>query len=161
MSLDTSYFGIEGKRHVVPRCRWLLVIELPCKDEVILNSKLRFSKDIVSTLHKSKILGLRAGTQPHRFIGVWFVVVKDRVFVRPWNNKPQGWYQAFMNEPVGLIQIANQEIPVRVRKSRGERLLNEIDAAYKEKYPTPGSRQYVIGFANEYRRTTTLELLPR
>jgi hypothetical protein len=126
-----------------------------------LSSKIGFSKDIVDILYKSKIIGLRAGTQPHRFIGVWFVVVKDRVFVRPWNNKPQGWYQAFLNEPIGLMQIADQELPIRVRRSRGERLMDAIDAAYKEKYPTPGSREYVLGFAKEHRRATTLELLPR
>ena len=80
--------------------------------------------------------------------------------MRPWNNKPQGWYQAFMNEPVGLILIADREMPVRVRKSRGERLMDAIDAAYAEKYPTPGSRNYVIGFAMKHRRAATLELLP-
>lgn len=42
----------------------------------------RFSDDILATIHESKILGLRASTQPHRFIGVWAVVVNKRVFVR-------------------------------------------------------------------------------
>ena len=120
----------------------------------------RFSRDVLTAFHTNKILGLRAGLQPHHFIGVWVVVVKERVFVRSWNNKPQGWYQAFRKEPSGLIQIAGRELPVRARKARGERLMDAIDLAYREKYPTPGSRQYVVGFAHARRRATTLELRP-
>jgi len=120
----------------------------------------RFSNAIVTALHTSKIIGLRAGTQPHRFVGVWVVVVKERVFVRPWNNKPEGWYQAFRKEPEGAIQITGQELRVRARKAYGERLMDAIDLAYREKYPTPGSRHYVRGFARPRRRATTLELLP-
>jgi len=114
----------------------------------------------LGALRKSKILGLRAGKRPHRFTGVWFVVVDDRVFVRTWDNKPDGWYQAFLKEPAGVMHLAERELRIHTRKARGERLMDAIDAAYKEKYPTPGSRQYVIGFAKAQRRATTLEALP-
>jgi hypothetical protein len=125
-----------------------------------MRAKSQFSSAVLAALHTSKIIGLRAGTQPHRFIGVWVVVVKERAFVRPWNNKPQGWYQAFLKEPVGMIQIAERELRVRARKARGERLMDAIDLAYRAKYPTPGSRGYVEGFARPHRRATTTELLP-
>ena len=91
----------------------------------------RFPDDLLAAIHESKILGLRAGAQPHRFIGVWVVVVNKRVFVRPWNNKPQGWYQVFLEEPHGMIQVAGREIRVRTRKTRGERLMDAIDLAYR------------------------------
>jgi hypothetical protein len=120
----------------------------------------RFSDDILATIHQSKIIGLRAGTRPHRFIGVWVVVVNKRVFVRSWNDKPQGWHRVFLQEPHGAIQIAGREIRVRARKTRGERLMDAIDLAYREKYPTPGSRKYVAGFARARRRATTTELAP-
>jgi hypothetical protein len=120
----------------------------------------RFSPDVLAALDASKILGVRAGTQPHRFIGVWVVVLKERVFVRSWNNKPNGWYQAFLMDPQGTIQVAGHELPVRARKARGERLMDAIDLAYRAKYPTPGSRKYVEGFARARRRATTLELVP-
>jgi hypothetical protein len=121
---------------------------------------LQFSKTTLAALHTNKIIGLRAGTQPHRFLGVWVVVVKGRVFVRPWNNKPGGWYQAILEEPQGVIQVGERELRVRARKARGERLMDGIDLAYREKYPTPGSRKYVEGFARARRRATTIELLP-
>jgi hypothetical protein len=119
------------------------------------------SRPVVSALAAAKIIGLRAGIAPHRFIGVWVVVVNGRAFVRPWNDKPQGWYRAFLDEPRGILQVGEREVPIRTRKSRGERLMDAIDRAYSEKYPTPASRKWVTGFALPKRRTTTLELLPR
>lgn len=125
-----------------------------------------FSTSIISALQKAKIIGVRAGkaprgSAPHRFIGVWHVVVKNRLFVRPWNNKPGGWYAAFLKEPHGVLQVAEREVNIKTRQARGEKLMDAIDAAYAEKYPTPGSRNYVKGFAQPARRATTLELLPR
>ena len=121
----------------------------------------RFSTPALTLIAGSKILGIRAGIRPHRFLGVWVVVVKGRVFVRPWNDKPGGWYRVFLEEPRGVIQIAGREIRVRARMARGERLYDAIDRAYGEKYTTPASRQYVRGFARPKRRKTTTELLPR
>jgi hypothetical protein len=120
----------------------------------------RFSKPVVSAIHASKIIGIRAGKQAHRFIGIWVVVVQDRVFVRPWNNKPKGWYQTFLNEPEGRIQVGERELRIRARKARGGRMMDAIDLAYGEKYPTRGSRGFVEGFALPQRRATTIELLP-
>jgi len=125
-----------------------------------MKKKPQFSNRILAAFNASKIIGLRAGTQSHRFIGVWFVVVKDRVFVRTWDNKPQGWYQTFLKEAEGRIQVAEREVRVRARRARGERLMDAVDFAYAEKYPTPGSRKYVEGFALAHRRATTIELLP-
>jgi hypothetical protein len=125
-----------------------------------METKPRFPKRILTTLESSKIIGLRAGKKPHRFIGVWVVIVKDRVFVRTWDNKPEGWYQTFLKEPVGRMQIAERELRIRAKKARGERLMDAIDLAYAQKYPTPGSRKYVEGFALPHRRATTIELLP-
>jgi hypothetical protein len=118
----------------------------------------KFSSSILASIDKSKILRIRAGTE-HRFTGIWVVVLKDRVFVRPWNNKSSGWYQAFHQDPLGAIQILDHEIHIRARKSRGERLFDKIDQAYAEKYRTPANRKYVRGFALPKRRMMTLELI--
>ena len=120
-----------------------------------------FSKPALAALDAAKILGVRAGTE-HRFTGVWVVVVKGRVFVRSWNDKPSGWYHAFVDEPLGVIQVPNgREMRVRAKTVRGEGLLDTIDRAYGEKYNTPASRKWVRGFAQARRRKTTLEFVPR
>jgi hypothetical protein len=119
----------------------------------------RFSAAHLGWLRASKILGVRAGTE-HRFTGVWVVVVQNHVFVRSWDNKPDGWYQTFTKNPFGAIQVSGLEIPVRARKVRGERLIDAIDLAYAEKYNTPASKKYVRGFALPKRRQTIVELMP-
>src|SRR3979411_1270131 len=102
----------------------------------------RFPKDIVAAIRDAKILGIRAGTKPHRIIGIWAVVVEGRVFVRSWSLKARSWYRAFLQDPRGVIQVAGRTIPVHAVRTRSERLKDAIDRAYLEKYDTPGSVKY-------------------
>jgi hypothetical protein len=118
----------------------------------------RFSEAALVDLAKAKILGVRAGTE-HRYTGVR-VVVEGRAFVRSWNDKPTGWYRAFQAEPLGSIQLAGQEIAVRARRLRGDRLRDAVTQAYGEKYNTKASEKWVRGFAEPGRAAATLELLP-
>jgi hypothetical protein len=106
------------------------------------------------------MLGIRAGKEPHKFTGIWFVVVKDRLFVRPWNDKTAGWHRTLSSERRGAIELFGREIRVRARPVRGERLFDAIDGAYAEKYPSKASRKWVRGFATARRRETSTELLP-
>jgi hypothetical protein len=114
----------------------------------------------LSSIDETTYLRIRSGTA-HRFIAVWVVVVKGRVFVRSWNDKAGGWYRAFLDEPRGAIEIAGRAVAVRARKARGERLMEAIEDAYAAKYTTPASRFYVRGFRTARRRSATLELRPR
>src|SRR5689334_3357166 len=119
----------------------------------------RFSRPTLGELAEAKILGVRAGAE-HRHTGVWVVVAEGRAFVRPWNDKPTGWYRAFRAEPRGSIQLAGREIAVRARWTRSERLRQAVTRAYAEKYDTKASEKWVRGFAEPSREATTLELLP-
>ncbi len=120
----------------------------------------RFSKRVLAALDATKILRIRAGTEPHRFIGIWVVAVNGRVFVRSWTDEPRGWHQTFLQDPRGAIQIGGREIPVRARQAHGERLRDAIDLAYRAKYAGPGSRKWAAGLTRPRRRATTTELLP-
>jgi len=120
----------------------------------------RFPKTTVAAIRDGKILGIRAGTKPHRIIGIWAVVVEGRVFVRSYSLKPRSWYRTFLEEPTGVIEVEGKEIPVRPIFTRSERLKKAVDRAYREKFPTPGSRQFVEGFKAKKRRDTTTELVP-
>ena len=64
-----------------------------------MKTKRHFSDDLLTALQESRGLRIRAGTGRHRFIAIWFVLVKDRVFVRSWSVKPDGWYRAFLHTP--------------------------------------------------------------
>ena len=120
----------------------------------------RFPKSIVNAIRDAKILGIRAGTKPHRIIGIWAVVVAGRVFVRSYSLKPRSWWRTFQEEPRGVIQVDGRQIKVRPVFTRSERLKTVVDRAYREKYNTPGSLIFVKGFRLKKRRDTTTELVP-
>jgi hypothetical protein len=123
-------------------------------------AKRRFPSDVVSAIRDGKILGIRAGSQPHRFIGIWAVVVEGRVFVRSWSLKPRSWYRTFLEEPHGAIQVMDKEIHVRAVHTRSERLKQAVSRAYLEKYNTPGSIKYARDLGRAKSRDTTTELVP-
>jgi hypothetical protein len=126
-----------------------------------MKTRRRFSKPVVAAIAKDKILGVRAGSGDHRFIGVWMVVVDGRVFIRSWGLKRRGWYTAFREDPTGTIQAAGRELRVRAITSVPEKTKAAVDAAYAEKYNTPGAVKYVRGFKrSKKRRDTTTELVP-
>jgi hypothetical protein len=122
--------------------------------------KRQFSDDILAALQESKGLRIRAGTGRHRFIGIWFVVVNERVFVRSWSVKPQGWYRTFRKEPRGAVQVASNKIPVRALTIGNKTLRDAIDLAYLEKYNTQGALRYAKDLGSAKSRATTLELVP-
>jgi len=96
-----------------------------------MNAKRQFPENILAVLRENKGLRLRAGKSQHRFIGIWVVVVKDRAFIRSWSVKPNGWYQTFLKEPYGTIQVGDHEIAVRAVHIKGLRLRDAIDLTWK------------------------------
>ena len=125
-----------------------------------MKTKRRFPAKILAALRDDKMLRIRAGTGPHRFIGIWAVVVEGRVFVRSWSLKPRSWYRTFLEEPRGVVLVGGREIAIRAVGTRSERLKDAIDDAYLEKYNTRGSLKYARDLGREKSRATTTELVP-
>jgi hypothetical protein len=121
----------------------------------------RFAREVAEAIGEQAMLRIRAGAGPHRFIGIWAVVVSGRVFVRSWSLKPRSWWRTFLEQPVGAIQIEGREWPVRAVQVASERLRDAIDRAYLEKYHTPGAVKYARDLGSERSRSTTTELVPR
>lgn len=122
----------------------------------------RFSPAVVAAVRSGKYFGIRAGSEPHRFIGIWAVCVEGRVFVRSWSMKPRSWWRTLLLEPRGAFQVPGRARAIKVRavQARSERLRDAVDRAYGEKYDTKSSLKYVRGFASAKRRATTTELVP-
>ena len=123
-------------------------------------AKRQFSDDILVSIQGSKGLRIRAGTGQHRFIGIWVVVVRGRVFVRSWSVKPNGWYRTFLKEPRGTIQLKEREIAVRAVPIKSEGLRDAIDRAYLDAYNTAGALKYAKDLGSAKSRDTTIELVP-
>jgi hypothetical protein len=119
----------------------------------------KFPSRMTKAIDEIKYLKIRSGD--HRFIRVWVVVVDGRVCVRSWNDKPKGWYRAFLDEPQGDIVVDEREVVVRAVPVRTAALNDAVDAAYGAKYTTKASQKYVKGFKSAKRKAATIELLPR
>ncbi|HJS18321.1 MAG TPA: DUF2255 family protein [Anaerolineales bacterium] len=125
-------------------------------------TKSRFPDEVLAAIQEDKILGIRAGRDSnHRVIGVWMVAVEGRVFVRSWGMKSRSWWRTLLEDPYGSMFVSDREIPVRTIQTRSERLKDLVSAAYKEKYNTPGSIQFVKDMSRKKSRDTTAELVPR
>jgi hypothetical protein len=120
-----------------------------------------FDAKTLQALRTGKYVWIRAGDD-HRFIAIWCVVVKDRLYVRSWNVKPEGWHRAFLESKRGAIRLSKdgEKIPVRARPVTSERSKDAVDAAFAEKYTTRSALQYVKGFRLVKRRNATIELRP-
>lgn len=120
-----------------------------------------FGAETLAAIRDAQVIGIRAGTQPHRFIAIWAVVAQGRVFVRSWSLKPRSWFRTFHEEPRGTITVDGREIPVRAVFTKSERLKDAVSRAYLQKYDTPGSLRYARGLGRPKSRATTTELVPR
>jgi len=119
-----------------------------------------FPDEILALIKRGKILGIRAGKDSvHRVIGIWVVVVDGRVFVRSWSMKPISWWRTLLEDPHGSMFVGGKEIRIRAIQTRSERLKDLVSLAYKEKYNTPGSVQYVKEMSRQKSRDTTTELV--
>jgi len=125
-----------------------------------MKTKRKFPGKILAAIRDDKMLRIRAGTGPHRFIGIWAVVVEGRVFVRSWSLKPRSWYRTFLEEPQGAILVDGREVAVRAVRTRSDRLKDAIDEAYLEKYNSRASLKYARDLGRAKSRDTTTELVP-
>jgi hypothetical protein len=125
-----------------------------------MKAKRGFADEVLAAIDKGKILGIRAGTEPHRIIGIWAVVVEGRVFVRSWSLKPRSWWRTFLEQPRGVVEVEGREIPVRAVQTRSERLKDAVSRAYLDKYTTPGSIKFARDLGRARSRATTTELVP-
>ncbi|HEY7407565.1 MAG TPA: DUF2255 family protein [Gemmatimonadaceae bacterium] len=119
-----------------------------------------FAPKVLAAIRDGQVIGIRAGTQPHRVIGIWAVVVQGRVFVRSWSVKPRSWFRTFHDEPRGIVTVNDREIPVRAVFTRSEPLKDAVSRAYLEKYHTPGSVKFARDLGGAESRATTTELVP-
>ena len=122
----------------------------------------RLSRPVIAAADAAGIMGIRAGARSeHRFIGVWPIVVSGRLFARSWALKKSGWNQAFLDDPLGVIQVGDRVLRIRAVRVKSERIRDAIDDAYAEKFDTKASQKYVRGFRSPRRRDSTVEFVPR
>ena len=120
----------------------------------------KFPPEVLESIREGKYLWIRAG-EKHRYIAIWSVLIRGRLFIRSWYLRPGGWFDAFLDEKRGTIRYAKDgpEIPVRGKQVKSESTWSAVDRGYAEKYTTPSSLKYVRGFRAAKRRKRTMELV--
>lgn len=119
----------------------------------------RFSPEVIGQLDTAKSLGVRSGDR-HKFTFIWACVVDGRLLARSWNDKPTGWFRAFLKQPVGAIRLKGKDIPARGVRVRSTRLISALSKAYAGKYEYKGAQHYVVGFRTPRRKAATMEFVP-
>ena len=69
-----------------------------------MKAKRLFPDEVLAILRQAKGLGIRAGKSQHRFVGIWVVMVEDRV--RSWSVEPNGWYRMLLSSVVVARDLA-------------------------------------------------------
>ena len=115
--------------------------------------------DFVSAVHEARRIDIRAGARPHRFIPIWAVVVKRRIFVRSWSLKPRSWYRTLLEDPRATIRVGDRAVRVRAVHTRSARLKAAVDRAYLAKYGGPTEIRFARDLARAESRASTTELV--
>jgi hypothetical protein len=122
------------------------------------NTKI-FSPEILHHVEKHKMISIKAGTAPHRFLEIWSVLVDHQVFIRSWALK-KGWYETFLKEGVGEIKIRESIIPVKAKMVDDTAMIHRVSNAYHTKYNSFMDRSYTNDMVSPASEATTLELMP-
>jgi hypothetical protein len=121
----------------------------------------RFPARLLKAIAEGSYVKVRAGLGDHAFRAIWAVVVGDRVFVRSWSLKPDGWHRTFLKDSRGALLVGGREVAVRAVQTRSERLRDAVSAAYLAKYDSAASLKYAKDLGRARSRATTTELVPR
>jgi len=130
-----------------------------CQDTAMENDHPTPKTKLLQKFREGKIISIKCG-EDHRFIGLWPVVVVDKIFVRSWALDKMGWYHAFLKNPKGYIRINKMEIEILTRPVRSIRLNQLISQAYVDKYTSPGALKYVKDLIGKRSARSTTEILP-
>lgn len=120
-----------------------------------------FPREFLGAINARHYLIISGSGDGHRFLPIWSVVDGGRIFIRSWNLKPGGWHASRKRNAVpSNSRATGDEIAVRAKRVRSERVRDLVDEGFKKKYTTAASLKYVKGFGTKKRRDATFELVP-
>ena len=91
---------------------------------------------------------------------IWVVRVGDDLYVRSWRGRTGAWFRGTQVRHEGHVRAGGVEKDVTFVEEADPDINNQIDAAYRTKYPQYGA-QYVDPMVGPEARAATIKLVPR
>lgn len=119
-----------------------------------------FDKAALEFINNNNLIGIKAGTERDRFLDIWMVTVKDRVFVRSWGLSEKSWYNTFLQNNKGEIKCGDRIINITAIIPKDiEQLHEEISKAYLRKYDYGENAYYAQGIIQDKHVARTMEFI--
>ena len=115
----------------------------------------------ITAAEELRIAPRRTDGTLRRWVTIWVVCVEDRVYVRTWYRRDDGWFAHALESGRARVSVPGAETDVTVEDvSDGPtELRTDVDAAYRSKYERYGETS-VGPMVNDEAAATTLRLTP-
>lgn len=112
----------------------------------------------IGNAHEIQIAPLKSDGKFRKATTIWVVPHENEVYVRAWNGPKSSWYRAAETSHQGRIWVNREEIEVSFVNVVDEKINDQIDQEYLDKY---GKSQYTQAMIGSEQRKTTIKLIPR
>lgn len=121
-----------------------------------------FAPHVRNLLANTQIIQIetrRPGAQvPTRRTIIWAVVAGEDVYVRSVRGQAGRWYQNIKANPVAVVHVDGQQIPVRAAPVKDDVAIKQVSDAYRLKYYND---PYMPSMMRDEILPTTLRLEPQ
>jgi len=119
----------------------------------------KFPDDFYEYLDNNTLVEIKGGTTRNKFLEIWMVNVKGRIFARTWEKREKSWFNSLLEEGKGEIKYSRKVIKIGGVKNNDPEINKLIDVAYLNKYNQPENIEYAKGITKKEYSNYTIELI--
>lgn len=123
-----------------------------------MNLEKLFPADFYKYLEENTLVEIKGGTKRNKYLEIWMVNLKGRIFARSWGKSDNGWFSSLIEEGRGEIRYFNKVIKIEAKKNNDSKINKLVDHAYLQKYNQPQNIEYVKGITQKEYSEFTVEL---
>ncbi|GGF01649.1 hypothetical protein GCM10010984_18820 [Chishuiella changwenlii] len=126
----------------------------------IRNRNVMTKQEFKESIDSEILTGIKAGTDDHRFLDIWMVIVDDRIFARSWGIAERSWYNTFLNNENGKIKSGDKVFNIKAKIPEDLYELEEpINNAYMKTYDFGTNAFFAKGLAGKKHVEKTMEFI--
>lgn len=128
-----------------------------------MQARAQFAPDVVQAIEREDevdIEPLTADGQRGKPVTIWVVAADGDVYVRSFRGPRGRWYQALIQQPLGILHVGNRDVPFRAIHVDGPEIIARVSDAFRQKYEKRWPKETAPMIEGETLETT-LRLEPR